>query len=114
MPPRPDGGRDHTLGLQALTRLAEPDDFGGVVTFLASGEARWVTGDIIHVDGGSKLKSCADAQASASGRAQGPHSITASAKVSSEAGTARPRIFAVFRLMTNSNFVGCCTGNSPG
>jgi NAD(P)-dependent dehydrogenase (short-subunit alcohol dehydrogenase family) len=50
-----DAGRDYTLGMQALKRLAEPDDIGGVVAFLASNEARWITGDTIHVDGGSKL-----------------------------------------------------------
>jgi NAD(P)-dependent dehydrogenase (short-subunit alcohol dehydrogenase family) len=50
-----DAGRDYTLGMQALKRLAEPDDFGGVVAFLASDDARWITGDTIHVDGGSKL-----------------------------------------------------------
>jgi 3-oxoacyl-[acyl-carrier protein] reductase len=52
---RTDAGRDYTLGMQALKRLAEPDDIGGVVAFLASDEARWITGDTIHVDGGSKL-----------------------------------------------------------
>ena len=50
-----DAGRDFTLGMQALKRLAQPDDIGGVVAFLASDEARWITGDTIHVDGGSKL-----------------------------------------------------------
>jgi NAD(P)-dependent dehydrogenase (short-subunit alcohol dehydrogenase family) len=50
-----DAGRDYTLGIQALKRLAEPDDIGGVVAFLASDDARWITGDTIHVDGGSKL-----------------------------------------------------------
>ena len=50
-----DAGRDFTLGMQALKRLAQPDDIGGVVAFLASEEARWITGDTIHVDGGSKL-----------------------------------------------------------
>jgi 3-oxoacyl-[acyl-carrier protein] reductase len=50
-----DAGRDYTLGMQALKRLAEPDDIGGVVAFLASTDARWITGDTIHVDGGSKL-----------------------------------------------------------
>jgi NAD(P)-dependent dehydrogenase (short-subunit alcohol dehydrogenase family) len=48
-------GRDLTLGMQALKRVAEPDDIGDVVVFLASDEARWITGDIIRVDGGSKL-----------------------------------------------------------
>ncbi len=50
-----DAGRDFTLGMQALKRLAQPDDIGGVVAFLASDDARWITGDTIHVDGGSKL-----------------------------------------------------------
>ena len=50
-----DAGRDYTLGMQALKRLAEPDDIGGVVAFLASDDARWITGDAIHADGGSKL-----------------------------------------------------------
>ncbi len=50
-----DAGRDFTLGMQALKRLAQPDDIGGVVAFLASEDARWITGDTIHVDGGSKL-----------------------------------------------------------
>jgi 3-oxoacyl-[acyl-carrier protein] reductase len=50
-----EAGREATLGMQALKRIAQPDDVGGVVVFLASEEARWVTGDTIHVDGGSKL-----------------------------------------------------------
>src|SRR3989454_4866089 len=50
-----DTGRDYTLGMQALKRLAQPDDIGGVVAFLASDDARWITGDIVRADGGSKL-----------------------------------------------------------
>ena len=50
-----DAGRDFALGIQALKRLAQPDDIGGVVAFLASEDARWITGDTIHVDGGSKF-----------------------------------------------------------
>jgi 3-oxoacyl-[acyl-carrier protein] reductase len=50
-----EAGREATLGMQALKRIAQPDDIGGVVVFLASEEARWITGDTIHVDGGSKL-----------------------------------------------------------
>src|SRR5215831_4518950 len=42
------------------------------------------------------------------------HSITSSARASSDGGTARPRAFAVVRLMTRSNLVGCSTGMSPG
>lgn len=50
-----DAGRDYTLGIQALKRIAQPDDIAGAVAFLASNEARWITGDTLHVDGGSKL-----------------------------------------------------------
>ena len=48
-------GREVTLGMQALKRMAQPDDIAPVVAFLASDDARWVTGESIHVDGGSKL-----------------------------------------------------------
>jgi 3-oxoacyl-[acyl-carrier protein] reductase len=50
-----EAGREATLNMQALKRIAQPDDIGGVVAFLASEEARWITGDTIHVDGGSRL-----------------------------------------------------------
>ncbi len=50
-----DAGRDYALSLQAFKRLAQADDIGSVFAFLASEDARWITGDIIHVDGGSKL-----------------------------------------------------------
>jgi len=50
-----EAGRAATLSMQALKRIAVADDIGGAVAFLASDEARWITGDILHVDGGSKL-----------------------------------------------------------
>jgi len=52
---RTDAGRDFTLGMQALKRVAQPDDIAGAAVFLASDAARWVTGDTLRVDGGSKL-----------------------------------------------------------
>lgn len=48
-------GREVTLGMQALKRLAQPEDIAPVVAFLASDDARWITGDTVNVDGGSKL-----------------------------------------------------------
>jgi NAD(P)-dependent dehydrogenase (short-subunit alcohol dehydrogenase family) len=48
-------GRNLALGMQALKRLAQPDDIGAVVAFLASNAARWITGDIVRADGGTKL-----------------------------------------------------------
>src|SRR5882672_4774545 len=50
-----DEGKTSVLGMQALKRIGQPDDVGSVVAFLASQDARWITGDTIHVDGGSKL-----------------------------------------------------------
>jgi 3-oxoacyl-[acyl-carrier protein] reductase len=48
-------GRDFTLGLQILKRIAQPDDIADTVAFLVSSEARWISGDTVRVDGGSKL-----------------------------------------------------------
>jgi hypothetical protein len=42
------------------------------------------------------------------------HSITRSACSRSDFGIVRPSLFAVLRLMTSSNFVGCSTGKSAG
>jgi hypothetical protein len=43
-----------------------------------------------------------------------PHSITSSARASSVSGTVRPRVLAVFMLITSSYFVGACTGRFAG
>src|SRR6516165_5965136 len=42
------------------------------------------------------------------------HSITWSASASMLSGITSPSAFAVFRLITNSNLVGCSTGRSAG
>jgi NAD(P)-dependent dehydrogenase (short-subunit alcohol dehydrogenase family) len=47
--------RTTVKAMQALKRIGQPDDVGSVIAFLASDGARWITGDIIAVDGGSKL-----------------------------------------------------------
>jgi 3-oxoacyl-[acyl-carrier protein] reductase len=52
---RTDAGREFTLSMQALKRVARPEDIAGAIAFLASDEARWVSGDTLRVDGGSKL-----------------------------------------------------------
>src|SRR5467141_1985259 len=50
-----EAGREVALGMQALKRVAQPDDIAPVVAFLASDDARWITGATVRVDGGSKL-----------------------------------------------------------
>ena len=42
------------------------------------------------------------------------YSITSSARAITVPGMVMPSSFAVARLMTSSNFVGCSIGNSPG
>lgn len=46
---------DQVAANTPLNRVGEPDDIGGVVAFLASDRARWITGETIVVDGGQIL-----------------------------------------------------------
>ena len=48
-------GRKFTMSIQSLKRIAQPDDVADVVRFLASEDARWITGQVLRVDGGSEL-----------------------------------------------------------
>jgi 3-oxoacyl-[acyl-carrier protein] reductase len=50
-----EAGREVALGMQALKRIGKPEDIADVVAFVASDDARWITGASIPVDGGSKL-----------------------------------------------------------
>jgi len=50
-----EAGRATVMGMQSLKRIGQPDDVASVVEFLASDASRWITGDVIAVDGGSKL-----------------------------------------------------------
>jgi NAD(P)-dependent dehydrogenase (short-subunit alcohol dehydrogenase family) len=48
-------GRKQVMGMQSLKRIGQPGDVASVIAFLASEDARWITGQTIGVDGGSKL-----------------------------------------------------------
>ena len=50
-----EAGRTTVMAMQSLKRIGEPDDVASVVEFLVSNAARWITGDVVAVDGGSKL-----------------------------------------------------------
>ncbi|HXH33941.1 MAG TPA: SDR family oxidoreductase [Plantibacter sp.] len=47
-----EGGADRMLDLYPLGRVGEPEDIAAAVAFLASGDASWITGHTLPVDGG--------------------------------------------------------------
>lgn len=51
------GMTDDLIKTLALKRLGQPDDLVGACLFLLSDEARWLTGQIINVDGGQVFRS---------------------------------------------------------
>src|SRR5690606_30675422 len=50
-----DGREAEVAATYPRGRLGEPDDIGAAVAFLASGDAAWVTGQTLVVDGGLTL-----------------------------------------------------------
>ena len=50
-----DQGFEITTRDQALKRIAQPEDIADVIAFLASDQARWITGAVIPADGGALL-----------------------------------------------------------
>ena len=47
-----DAAREAMLGSVPAGRPASPDDIASAVLFLASDEASYITGHVLHVDGG--------------------------------------------------------------
>jgi NAD(P)-dependent dehydrogenase (short-subunit alcohol dehydrogenase family) len=48
-------GRALVTAMQAMKGIGQPGDVASVIAFLVSSDARWITGEIIAVDGGSRL-----------------------------------------------------------
>jgi NAD(P)-dependent dehydrogenase (short-subunit alcohol dehydrogenase family) len=48
-------GKTNAENMSALGRVGQPSDIADVVSFLASDDARWITGDTIDATGGSHL-----------------------------------------------------------
>ncbi|HWE83106.1 MAG TPA: SDR family oxidoreductase, partial [Gaiellaceae bacterium] len=48
----PEEGRAAMLANTPLGRLGDPEDVAGAVRFLCSGEASFITGEVLLVDGG--------------------------------------------------------------
>ncbi|WP_331719179.1 SDR family oxidoreductase [Streptomyces sp. NBC_00158] len=46
---------EHMAGLSAFNRVGEPEDVADVVAFLATDEARWITGSFVDATGGTLL-----------------------------------------------------------
>jgi NAD(P)-dependent dehydrogenase (short-subunit alcohol dehydrogenase family) len=51
------GIADAMVSSLAIKRLGQPDDLVGACLFLLSDEARWITGQIVNVDGGQVFRS---------------------------------------------------------
>ena len=48
-------GREATISVQALKRVAQPEDIADAIALLFTERARWITGAVIPVDGGAML-----------------------------------------------------------
>lgn len=48
-------GRETTISIQALKRIAQPEDIADAISLLCTDKARWITGAVIPVDGGAML-----------------------------------------------------------
>ena len=100
--PRSTARRPATVGPWAAIFRALPPRDHGIPQKLSSGKAR-------------EPACSADLLLPGHGRAPlGRYWITSSARCNSDCGIVSPRAFAVLRLITSSNLVGCSTGRSAG
>jgi NAD(P)-dependent dehydrogenase (short-subunit alcohol dehydrogenase family) len=55
-----EAARAEYLRLMPVSRIGKPDDVGGLVAFLLSDEAAWITGQCVAVEGGHTLRAGPD------------------------------------------------------
>ena len=55
MDPHQPGNGSRTASASTLNRIGQPSDIADIVAFLASDDARWITGDLIDATGGTFL-----------------------------------------------------------
>jgi hypothetical protein len=77
-------------------------------------ECQVYSGETAPAKGHSHPKRTLEQAAQSSVRARNHRSMISSARSNTDCGIFRPRAFAVFILITSSNFVGCATGRSAG
>jgi 3-oxoacyl-[acyl-carrier protein] reductase len=51
----PEAHKEKLLGAIPLGRMGQPEDIAAAVVYLASDEAAWVTGQVLHVNGGMAM-----------------------------------------------------------
>jgi 3-oxoacyl-[acyl-carrier protein] reductase len=51
----PENIKEHVKGLIPLSRFGESDDIAAAVAFIASPEAKYITGQVLAVDGGMAM-----------------------------------------------------------
>ena len=88
--------------------------FGGRLHANVAGEPLPNCGDMLGRAKRSVRADIDQAQTRTRRRRWSTYSISSSARARSEAGTVIPIAFALLRLTTRLNLVGCCTGRSPG
>ena len=97
--------------IAVLSDPSQPADLRGTE---AAAQALGIQLQVLEVRSGGERRGENTATESREECAPMHYWITSSARPSSDGGIVRPRAFAVFRLMTRSNFVDCSTGRSPG
>ena len=99
-------------------RMLQAEDLGDLILFVATRPKRVCINEVLIGPAWNRsylrMRGRLRAEGAAPAMTLPRYSITASARLSRGSETVRPSLWAVFRLITNSNFVGSSTGSSAG